>query len=756
MLKNDIIWPESRRFKTKSAWEPAGFFSDCLCNANSFDLMLGFFSSSAISVLADGFAVFLSRGGRMRMIINDILTDEDKNSIVRADDGSLLPAFNLNNIEQLKSVLSERDKHFFDCLSWLIRNKRLDLRIISPVSGEGIAHTKCGVFRDGVSKVSFDGSVNFSRKALIENKESLTASCSWDGDVELAKIKDTEAEFEMTFSGKDETVRYIDSNDIITRITSSFPDKELTDLLNDEYRILSGPQTDALPVTVRLSLAKAKEQVQKAISLYVKDNISSKTDNGPIFPYPGGPRDYQKLAFENWKSNGQKGLFAMATGTGKTITSLNCLFEIYKRLGYYKALILVPTVILVEQWEQECKKFHFENIVKVCSKNFNWRDDIDRLKLTERISANKTVSYIIIATYSSYCKDGSFTDLNGFSRKQVLLIADEAHNMGAPGIMNKLMGIPYLRRIGLSATPQRQYDDAGNRKIREFFGVENNYTYEYSMEAAIKNGVLCEYKYYPHVIRLTDAEKEKYQKISVRLSKMYNFNKGCFDKDDDILTALLIKRKRIIHKAANKIGVFKDIIRERLAETGSLKYTLVYVPEGNAPDTYAADTFISHDVIKDDPESLHLIDEYTQAIREAGETVTVKQFVSQSKDRDETLKAFAEGKLDVLTSMKCLDEGVDVPRSEMAIFCASTGNPRQFIQRRGRILRKHKDKMVAVIHDLVVFPEVDPGSDSYKMERNLVAAELKRVKDFANLSLNADYAICALEETLDYYNLSIF
>ena len=92
----------------------------------------------------------------------------------------------------------------------------------------------------------------------------------------------------------------------------------------------------------------------------------------------------------------------------------------------------------------------------------------------------------------------------------------------------------------------------------------------------------------------------------------------------------------------------------------------------------------------------------------------------------------------------------------MAIFCASTGNPRQFIQRRGRILRKHKDKMVAVIHDLVVFPEVDPGSDSYKMERNLVAAELKRVKDFANLSLNADYAICALEETLDYYNLSIF
>lgn len=758
MLKGDIIWPASRRFKTKSPWEPVGFFSECLCNSTRFDLMLGFFSSSAISILSDGFASFLNNGGRMRLIINDILTESDKDAIERGLGNSLLEAFDINNIEKLQETLSERNKHFFECLSWLIRNDKIEIRVITPITGEGIAHTKCGVFYDGISKVAFDGSVNFSRTALLENKESLTAACSWDGEIEIAKIKDTEKEFSMTFEGKDESVRYIDATNIKTRISSLFPDKELTELLNDEYKILSDTQKSDIPISVKMALKNAQEKVKKAIEKYNIGNTEEIKDDpsAPHFPYPSGPRDYQHKAFEEWKANGQKGLFAMATGTGKTITSLNCLYEIYKHSGYYKAIILVPTVTLVEQWESECLKFNFSNIIKVCSKNSSWRNDIDRLKVTEKLNGSKGLSYIIICTYASYGKPDVFNDLNEFSKKQLLLIADEAHNMGSPSLMRRLSGIPYLRKIGLSATPERQYDDSGNAKLREFFGAEEKYTYEYSMEQAIKNHVLCEYKYYPHVVRLTDNELEEYQKISLRLAKFYNFSKGCFDKNDDILTSLLIKRKRIIHKASRKIDAFKDIINSRIAEKGNLKYTLVYVPEGNYPDTYEADTYISHDVIKDDPDSEHLIDEYTQAIREAGERITVKKFTAQSSDRDATLEAFASGKLDVLTSMKCLDEGVDVPRSELAIFCASTGNPRQFIQRRGRILRTHKDKNEAIIHDLIVFPEISPEAESYKMEKNLVAAELARVKNFAELSRNPEDAIKELEETLDYYNLSLF
>ena len=756
MLKGDIIWPPHRRFKTRSTWEPIGFFSECLCNSTRFDLMLGFFSSSAISVLSDGFATFLHNGGRMRLIINDILTDADKSAIEKGTHSGDIEAFDLSNLEGLRDTLSERDRHFFECLSWLIRNDKIEIRIITPASGEGIAHTKCGVFSDGISKVAFDGSVNFSRTALVENKESLTASCSWDGDVELSKIKDIEEEFLKTFNGDDESVIYLDASQIKTHLTTAFKDKELTELLSDEYNILEKRKEDKLPIGVTMALEKVKEKVQNAIAKYKSKETIIEHTTGPCFPYTTGPRQYQITAFNNWKANGQRGLFAMATGTGKTITSLNCLYEIYKHSGYYKALILVPTVTLVDQWEKECRKFHFDNIIKVCSKNHSWREEIDRLKTTEALQRCSTLSYIIICTYASYGKVDVFQEMNEFSKKQLLLIADEAHNMGAPNISNKLIGIPYLRRIGLSATPDRQFDDMGNRRIREFFGAEEHYTYEYSMEEAIKKGVLCEYYYYPHIVHLTDAEMEEYVKISLRLAKMFNFSKEKFDKNDDILTMLLIKRKRIIHKAFNKLDIFKEIVSQRLIEKGNLKYTLVYVPEGNFPDTYEADTYDNRDTIKDDPESEHLIDQFTQVIREAGDKITVKEFTSQLADREQTLKDFASGNLEVLTSMKCLDEGVDVPRSELAVFCASTGNPRQFIQRRGRILRTHPEKEFAIIHDLVVIPEVNTSTEMYKMERSLVQSELTRVKNFALLSKNVDYTINELEHTLEYYNLSLF
>ena len=166
MLKTDIIWPEHRRYKSRTEWEPVGFFSDCLCNATRFDLMLGFFSSSAISILANGFATFLYNGGKMRLIINDILTENDKNAIAKGvNPNTDLPYFDLSDIENIYETLSERDKHFFDCISWLIRNNRIEIKIISPKNGLGISHTKSGVFYDGINIVGFDGSCNFSKTA---------------------------------------------------------------------------------------------------------------------------------------------------------------------------------------------------------------------------------------------------------------------------------------------------------------------------------------------------------------------------------------------------------------------------------------------------------------------------------------------------------------------------------------------------------------------------------------------------------------
>ena len=753
MLKSDIRWPSHRRYRSRTEWEPVGFFSDCLCNSTSFDLMLGFFSSSAISVLSDGFAVFLYNNGYMRLIINDVLTIEDRKAISIGVGKEEIPYFDLSNIKSIKESLSERDMHFFECLSWLIRNNRIQIKIISPKDGIGISHTKSGIFYDGLNSIGFDGSCNFSRTALLDNIESISASCDWDGPVDSARIDVMREDFNRVFNGRDENIIYVDSENVKISLSSIFQQKSIDDLLEDEYKLLKNKSKLAIPSTAMLSLSRAKDKIEAIIEKKsFLEEQSIKYGKLPSFPYASGPRDYQKQAFKNWKDNGQKGLFAMATGTGKTITSLNCLLEIYNHCDYYKALILVPTITLVEQWETECRKFNFDNIIKVCSKYSNWSGAIGNLKLIERNTKN-CQSYIIISTYASFVRNNVFDELCSLSKTKLLLIADEVHNMGAGRVAKRLDDIPYLRRIGLSATPERQYDDSGNSKIREFFGSVNKYTFEYSMQDAIRNGALCRYYYYPHLVELTPSEFDDYVELSNKIAKVFNSD----DLDSqDILKRLLLKRKRIIHKAANKKKVFAEILQDRINKFGSLKYTLVYAPEGNLPDDQMADVFDSTDVLGDDEDSVHIIDEFTEIVRDIDEHVVVRQFTGDTPDRDQILKDFADGKIDVLTSMKCLDEGVDVPRSEFAIFCSSTGNPRQFIQRRGRVLRTHKDKHFAIIHDLVVIPSYCFDFETYRLEKSLIGAELARVKDFALLSENCNDSLNVLDEVLNKYNISLF
>lgn len=759
MLKTDVTWPEAFRFETKTEWEPVGFFSEALCNASSFDLMLGFFSSSAINVLSYGFASFIYNGGKMRMIINDILSSDDVSAISMAHEPAELPYFDLNNLEQLSYTLNKRDKHFFECLAWLIRNERIEVKIIRMVNGSGIAHTKCGTFNDGLNKIAFEGSVNFSLTALIHNKESLSVFCDWNGPADNGRIRGIQNSFDRAFKGGDEDVEFIDATNL-KGYTSSHKVKGLEELLNDELELISEISDSSLPDTVKSALQKTKAKVERAIDKI--RNVEKAKESEPRFPYPTGPRPYQQQAFDNWKENRQKGLFAMATGTGKTLTSLNCLLEIYRSKGYYRAIILVPTLTLVDQWEEECKKFNFGHIVKVCSKNKSWKSELDTIKFQEEFNfSDKEPSYIIIATYASFARDAIFKDLISISpkiNKRLLLIADEAHNMGSPRILNRLNAVKFVRRIGLSATPERQFDERGNKLLNSFFGCEDTdgYTFEFSMREAIDKGYLCRYNYYPHLVRLTDEEMSEYMKISLLLAKFFNYDNESFPGSDDILMRLLLKRKRIVHKAANKQQIFAEILQDWYKEKGSLKYTLVYVPEGSKPDTEEADIYDDTEITFDDDYSDSLIDQYTSIVQSISPTTTVKKFVSGTSDRNQILEDFATGKLEVLTSMKCLDEGVDVPRSELAIFCASTGNPRQFIQRRGRILRTHKDKRRAVIHDLVVVPEISLSAESYKMERSLLASELRRVRDFALLSENTDFAYEELHETLDYYELSLF
>lgn len=739
----DVDWAEDGTYRPGEFNSPEKFFNDCLENSKEFDLQLGYFSSATISVLADGFASFISNGGRMRLVINHIVSEEDKEAISKGLHGGIIDCFDLTNFEMLRQTFDEYQQQFFECLSFLIYDKRIDIRIIRPRNKKGIAHTKSGQFRDGDSTTSFTGSANFTISGLFNNLEEIKIDRSDSVDMMVQKrIASQREEFDAIMQGKKKNIEYLSPENLISALKSNYGDKDIEDLLDVERK-----------------LRKIKEEKAIRERRENMDMVCEDIELEPKFPYPSGPREYQKTAFENWKNNGQKGLFAMATGTGKTITSLNCLLEIYKRKGYYKAIILVPTITLVNQWEQECRKFHFSNITKVYSKNLTWRDEVERIRFNEKYRTNREpeVSYIIISTYASFSRERVFNVLNGFDKRRLLMIADECHNMGSGSLVKRLKEIPYLRKIGLSATPERQFDDSGNTKIKRFFGAEGEYTFEYTMEDAIKNGVLCKYMYYPHLIKLTPTEMEEYVELSVKISKFFNYETSTFDSKDEILKRLLLARKRIIHKAQNKLEVFKEIIHQRFLEKGNLKYTLVYVPEGQIPDYIKEDdAFELSETIPDDVDAEHLINIYTQAVLEEDEHITVRKFVSGQVNREQILDDFATGKLQVLTSMKCLDEGIDVPRSELAIFCASTGNPRQFIQRRGRILRTHPDKYMAEIHDLVVAPTVAVNCDSFKMEQSLLRGELRRVKNFATLAENTSASDIALREVMDYYGLNLY
>ena len=731
-MLRDIKFPLSNEYRSGTENEPINFFLEALENSISFDLLLGYFSSSAINVLSLGFAHFIHRGGKVRIIANHILSSKDKEAFIK---GNFVEeeAFNYD-VKDLKKILNSLDDygtHFFNCLAWLIASKKIEMIIVKPKSSRGISHFKSGVFYDEDNeKIKFKASCNFTAFGLLENLEELEVKQSWSSPSDRIAIAEQEKYFIDIFKQKSDLVEYVPFEEIEEAIIKDFGGKEINELLVNEKKLIEKRKKI-------LNNKKTKEILER-----LDDTIYEKL-NSPRFPYPK-PRKYQDDAYKNWATNDHKGIFAMATGTGKTITSLNCLLNLYKQTKSYKAIILVPTIALVNQWEKECRKFNFSNIICVSSKQ-KWDADLSFFNTASKFI---DTSFIVIVTYASFPRQ-KFQNYFQQLPIDTLLIADEMHNIGSPNVLKSLANVHLQKRIGLSATPDRKYDEVGNKGIEDFFEDKEPYTFEYSMEEAItkKPYALSKYTYYPHIVFLDNDELSEYVKKSKQLLKYFDSKNGRY-KDCKEVEMLLLERKRIIHKAKNKKTVFKQIIIDEFKKRGNLKFTLVYVPEGMEAD------YGTNDEYSEDTEDSNLLNQYTKIVSEVDYSIMVQQFTSKTKNREELLNNFSIGETDVLCSMKCLDEGVDVPRSELAIFCASTGNPRQFIQRRGRVLRLHDDKNFATIHDLVVIPR-SQDEDTFQMEKGILRKELERVVDFSRLSMNKMDTYSVLEEALDYYDLNL-
>lgn len=427
-------------------------------------------------------------------------------------------------------------------------------------------------------------------------------------------------------------------------------------------------------------------------------------------------RDYQIEAVDSWVNNDYNGIFEMATGTGKTFTALACFKELADTKDRLLTVIACPQSHLIDQWINEIKKFHDGPIITASSKNAKWKEDLSDLVVNYFLGIVDKA--IVLTTHVSLSSDFFLDKIHEFEVER-LLIVDEVHGIGSEKQMLGLDGC-YEYRLGLSATPSRWFDDYGTQIIIDYFkGV----VFEFDITRALTEfnpdtgkTYLTPYIYKPIIVNLNDEELEEYRELSTKIAYLFATHKQS-DGDNNTLNGVLFKRRNIINNAEEKYQAFINILREN---PGIDKLIIFCSPQQ--------------------------IDNVQKILNSEGVTpqhrFTQEQGANKTKkkgysEREYLLKKFEEGSYKALVAIKCLDEGVDVPSAENAIIMSSTTNPREHVQRRGRILRNSPGKKLATIYDILVFPEEKTDAGKKIREK-----EIKRYVDFA---VNAENSVECLK-----------
>lgn len=453
----------------------------------------------------------------------------------------------------------------------------------------------------------------------------------------------------------------------------------------------------------------------------------------PRLPLPGSPsipasiqlRQYQKIAVANWFANNGRGTLKMATGSGKTITALAIAAQLYQQIGLQVLLVVCPYRHLVTQWARECEKFGLQPILAFENVH-NWQSQLSTA-LYNVGSGNSFVT--VITTNSTLIGEGFQSQLKYFPDKS-LIIGDEAHNLGTTRLEQSLPRTIGLR-LALSATPERYFDEIGTEFIFDYFG--SVLQPELTLADAIRQGALVHYLYYPILVDLTPAEAHAYARLTTRIGWILG------SKEEGTLpdvTALLMQRARLVGAAANKLSALRELMRSRL----DTSHTLFYCGDGTVEGAISQES------------DRQLASVARMLGVELGYRVNTYTASTPLAQREKLRQQFESGQLQGLVAIRCLDEGVDIPAIQTAVILASSSNPRQFVQRRGRILRPSPGKERATLFDMIVLPpELD--RQTWEVERNLLRKELKRFVEFADLADNAGSARIKLLNLQKRYGL---
>lgn len=665
------------------------FYIPALKSSIEYDRLAGFFSSTSLAIAAKGILGLIENEGVMKLVVSPKLNKEDLEIIV---DSYKYPEkyIEIKMLEELEKFEEESIRDHVSILGWMIANKRLEIKVAVAYNNErkplsydeihqsGLFHQKVGILKDSDGNlITFSGSLNETATSWIGNIEEFKVFRNWDSSEE-DYVKADIIKFKNFWNNRSPRVRLLD-----------------------------------IPLAVKKKLIEIAPKNIDKINL---QKWYKKIKRKKIVLY-----QYQKDAIDAWFKNDMRGIFDMATGTGKTFTALGCLDRVFKTIKKIVVVINCPKNHLVQQWKREINKFgiEYDDLIIADRTNPNWKDILSDTLID--ISLGYKNKIIVLTTHATFSSN-DFINIIQKNRNEFnnFLISDEVHRIGAKKRKEGLIK-GYDPRLGLSATPKRWFDDIGTAKIYNYF---NDVVFEFGLKKAITTinpitgeTYLTPYRYLPKFISLSIEELEEYIEKTRVIAMKFKKTKDDIEKDE-YLKNLLFKRADIIKNAKEKYSALEEIFKEI---PSPIKLTLIYcIPQqiDNVMSIINKLGFLAHRFTMEE------------------ETKPNKKYNGLS-ERDFILQMFAEEKYQFLVAMKCLDLGVDIPPARTAILLASSGNPGEYIQRIGRVLRRYKNKKEAILYDIIVIPSFKSlPPQLVEIEWSIFEKEMKRYEEIAKIAIN--------------------
>ena len=654
--------------------------------ADMADCMVGFFSSQVLASLAPGLATYLAgSSNRFRLIVSPLLQTEDLAAI---EDGLKSPEEVADRILLELTVTEDLlQRHTLKCLTWLIRERRIEIRV--ALMKDALFHPKVWLFENGGDVVAAHGSSNVTLAGLRKNIEQIAVSRSWQDPNQRYIADKLRYEFGRLWENKDDNCIVIAMPQAVSqRLLRTYGSE--TPPTEDELRALydrAAGVTESTEPGDRVFPAQANF----AIPGWLR--------------YEDGPFEHQGKAVGAWRNAGYRGVLEMATGSGKTITAMIGTHRLYKERKPLLVVVAAPYVPLIEQWCGEIAPFGLKP-VNLATAGGAAKRASELQTLRRRLRTGLSEVEVVVVSHDTLCTPDFLAAIAAFDCAR-LLIADEAHNLGRPSFADEPPEF-FEHRLGLSATPIRQYDEEGTEALFRFFGPV---AFRFTLEEAIGR-CLVEYDYYLHPVYLTKNEMDDWYDLTARIKKNAWRKEG--GKPDEYLAKLLRDRRTVLETASGKVSALKTL----LESADGLQHTLIYASDKG-------------------PEQLDNVNRLLDGMNILFHQLTAEETARRGETK-QIINSFQSGDIQVLTAKRVLDEGVNIPQIRTAFILASTTVERQWVQRRGRLLRTCEaiGKTHSVIHDLLALPpgieeEQDPDA------RSLVRSELRRAQEFAKLARNA-------------------